>query len=437
MIGDSAEASLLAQLTDSATDWLHSTVLVPATLVELGLVLAAMIVAWPLARTVRSRFEERSKRNQRFAVVSRLWKTAAQVVFPSIWLVLQLIAIGVTNELGIRNGLLIITTSLLTAWVLVRLFTAIVANPFLSGAVATVAWIIAALNILGILDETQAILDSAKITLGQLSISALTVLQGVIALWILLWVTSVIGQLIEARLRVSPNLTPSIQVLSVKLLRIVLGTFALLVTLTVVGVDLTALAVFGGAIGVGLGFGLQKIFANLVSGFILLLDKSIKPGDTIAVPGYYGRVDSLGARYVSVITRDGIEHLIPNEELITTRVENWSHSHSLLRLRKQVGVHYRSDVPKARALCLEAAAETERVLEDPRPVCLMVDFGDSSVVLELRFWINDPMEGRANVTSQVLEKIWDKFHQHGIEIPYPQRDLHLRSSSVALTADGD
>jgi len=286
------------------------------------------------------------------------------------------------------------------------------------------------LNILGVLDEAIVVLDSAAITVGKVNISALTVIQGTIALGILLWITSVIGQLAESRIKASPNLTPSIQVLSTKLLRISLAAIAFLFALNIVGIDITALAVVGGAIGVGLGFGLQKIFANLVSGFILLLDKSIKPGDVIAVTDYYGRVDSLGARYVSVLTRDGIEHLIPNEELITNRVENWSYSQSLLRIRKTVGIHYKSDVRKAIKLCLEAADETPRILKEPAAVCHMQEFADSSVNLEIRFWIDDPMNGRANVISPLLLNIWDKFHEHGIEIPYPQRDLHLRSSDV-------
>ncbi len=185
----------------------------------------------------------------------------------------------------------------------------------------------------------------------------------------------------------------------------------------------------GGAIGVGIGFGLQKIFSNLISGFILLLDKSIKPGDTIIVEGSYGRVDTLSARYVSVITRDGIEHLVPNEEMIVNRVENWSYSHNNVRLRIPVGVHYNSNVRKAIELCLQAADETERVLKSPKPACLLKGFGDSSVDLEIRIWVRDPMNGCSNVKSQVLLSVWDKFHEHNIEIPYPQRDLHLRSVS--------
>ena len=177
----------------------------------------------------------------------------------------------------------------------------------------------------------------------------------------------------------------------------------------------------------GLGFGLQKIFSNLVAGFILLTDKSIKPGDTINIAGQYGKIETLGARYVSVITRDGIEHLVPNEELITNRVENWSYSHDNVRLKIPVGVHYESDVHQAIGLCREAASNVKRVLAHPAPVCLLKGFGDSSVDLEIRIWIKDPMNGCANVKNEVLLGVWDLFHAHGIQIPYPQRDLHLKS----------
>ena len=334
------------------------------------------------------------------------------------------------DQIGQRHAALVVTSSLLTAWIVINIATVFVANPLLSRVIAIAAWVVAALNILGLLGESITFLDGASFAVGQVNISALTVIQGLVALAILLWITALAGQIIEGRIKASPNLTPSIQVLSSKLIRIGLAIVAFVFALQIVGINLTAFAVFGGAIGVGLGFGLQKIFANLVSGFILLLDKSIKPGDVIAIADYYGRVESLGARYVSVLTRDGIEHLIPNEELITTRVENWSHTQNLLRIRKTVGVHYLSDVRKAIELCLEAAGETPRILKDPAPVCHMQEFGDNSVNLEMRFWIDDPMNGRANVVSALLLRIWDKFHEHDIEIPYPQRDLHIRSSAV-------
>jgi len=216
-------------------------------------------------------------------------------------------------------------------------------------------------------------------------------------------------------------------VLAAKLARISLITLAILIALSSVGIDLTALAVFGGALGVGLGFGLQKIFSNLVSGIILLLDKSIKPGDVISLGTTFGWINHLGLRYTSVITRDGMEHLIPNEELITQRVENWSFSNKLVRLRAPVGVSYHSDIRLAMQLCLDAAKMSPRVQLDPEPKVQLLGFGDNSVNLEIRFWVDDPEQGRANITSEILLAVWDSFHEHGIEIPFPQRDLHIKS----------
>ena len=170
-----------------------------------------------------------------------------------------------------------------------------------------------------------------------------------------------------------------------------------------------------------------------MSGLLLLLDKSIKPNDVITVGGTYGWVESLGARYVSVRTRDGIEYLIPNEDLITQRVENWSHSDKVVRVNIPVGISYKSDVHLAIELCKQASSEVTRVLSDPAPNCLLRGFGESSVNLEIRVWIDDPSEGRANVTSEVLLRVWSLFHERGIEFPYPQRDLHLKSSDVDLS----
>lgn len=425
------------QFSERVQQWFSESVATTETAIELLLILAAALMAWMLSRRFRTAISTLRERHEGYALFRRLWQTVDKIALPILWVAIQWLIVLVMSSLELRHATIVITSSLLSAWIVISIVTVFVANPLWSAIIAAFAWIIAALNILGLFDETVALLRQATFGVGELTISALTVVQGILAFIILLWITAMAGQLIEGRIRSSKNMSPSIQVLSTKLTRIVLAVVALLFTLSIVGIDLTAFAVLGGAIGVGLGFGLQKIFANLVSGFILLLDKSIKPGDVIVVDTDYGKVESLGARYVSVLTRDGIEHLIPNEELITTRVENWTHSQNLLRIRKTIGVHYRSDIHKARELCLQAAAETPRILSDPAPVCLLMDFADSAVNLEMRFWIDDPMNGRANVISPLLLNIWDKFHEHDIEIPYPQRDLHLRSSSLSREDEYD
>ena len=180
-----------------------------------------------------------------------------------------------------------------------------------------------------------------------------------------------------------------------------------------------------GAIGVGLGFGLQKVVSNLVSGVIILLDKSIKPGDVISLGETFGWIQTLGARYASVVTRDGKEYLIPNEDLITGQVVNWSHSDEFVRLDLFFGTAYTDDPHKVRKLAIEAASRVNRVLTDRPSVCHIVGFGDSSVDYILRFWIRDPTEGLTNIRGNVYLALWDVFKENGISIPFPQREVKL------------
>lgn len=421
--------SMVKEWLASLQNWAETDLLTVSTGTQAGCIaiafLIALVLAKPARRTYRKIFDWLPDR-WRDAVA----RQASELSLPIIWLVLQIGILILAETMGWPDKLLDITVSLLMAWVIIRIASQLIRDPVWANLFACAAWIVAALSIVDLLAPTIASLDSASVKVGEVKISALTVIKGVVTLIVLLWLAAITSRLLEQRVQNLPNLTPSVQVLIGKLIKIVFVTVAILVAINSVGIDLTALAVFSGAVGVGLGFGLQKVVSNFVSGIILLLDRSVKPGDTIAVAGYYGRVDSLGARYASVITRDGVEHLIPNEEFITTRVENWSYSNETLRLRAKVGIHYKSDVRKAIELCLDAAANTKRILSEPKPACLLRGFGDSSIDLEVRFWVRDPMNGRANVTSELLLGIWDRFAEHEIQIPYPQRDLHLRSSDI-------
>jgi small-conductance mechanosensitive channel len=302
----------------------------------------------------------------------------------------------------------------------------------MSKFIALAVWTVAALNIINLNEPVTDVMDSIGITLGELRISALTVIEGIFILIVLLWLAILISQFIEQQIKKSTDLTPSVKVLISKLIKFTLIIIAVVAAISSVGIDLTAFAVFSGAVGIGIGLGLQKSIGNLFSGLMLLMDKSIKPGDLITVGDTYGTVASLNARYASIKKMDGTEHLIPNENLISQEVINWTHSDKLIRPDVAIGVHYQSDVRKAIELCLESAKVVERVLDYPEPDCLLTGFGDSSVDLLLRFWINDPEKGVANVKSEILLNVWDKFHEHAIEIPYPQRDLHIRSSVIDI-----
>jgi small-conductance mechanosensitive channel len=415
-----AAQGLLAQINDIVRNplfWIQFVVIAAV------FVLARWLVT-PLLRRGLERLAESCTRVPKFR---RTLAALSEVANTIAWLALQWIAIVVASYLHWPSGALTVIASLLSAWLLIRLVTMLVANPVLARFIAITAWTIAALNIFGLLQPVNTFLDSWSVNIGQVRLSPLTVLKIGLSLWFSLWLANGLATLVERKLALSQSVAPTMRVLGAKLTRISLIMGAFLIALSAIGIDLTAFAVFSGALAVGLGFGLQKIFSNLVSGVILLMDRSIKPGDVIAVGNSFGWINHLGARYASVITRDGIEHLIPNEELITQRVENWSYSDEQVRLRIPIGIAYRSDPRLAMKLCVEAAEMVPRVQLQPEPRCQLMGFGDSSVDMELRIWIDDPQNGRANVISEVLLGVWDRFHEHGIEIPFPQRDLHLRS----------
>ena len=250
---------------------------------------------------------------------------------------------------------------------------------------------------------------------------------------VLLFAARFLSRTTAAQIRRNEEISPSMQVLAVKFLQVILYGAAFFIGLKAVGVDLTGLAVLSGAIGVGLGFGLQKVVSNLVSGVILLLDRSIKPGDVISLGETFGWINSLGARYVSITTRDGREYLIPNEDLITGQVVNWSHSDEFVRLDIYFGTAYADDPHKVRRIAVEAAKGVDRVLSFKPPVCHIVGFGDSSVDYILRFWIRDPTGGLTNIRGNVYLALWDAFQENGISIPFPQREVKMLPGSEITT----
>lgn len=357
-----------------------------------------------------------------------LHESVMGILFPLVWLLVQSFVIMLGVRFTLETNVLEVVSVLLLAWIIIRLSTGIVSSPFWAKLIAIIAWGFAALNILGLLGPTIASLDQLAFSIGKWHISVLGIIKTVLMMTFMLWLAITSSRTIERRIRKSSTLTPSMQELSSKLLKVTFVFLATVIGLTSVGVDLTAFAVFGGALGVGLGFGLQRIVANLMGGLVLLMDRSIKPGDVIEIEdnqGSYGWVNALGARFVSVITRDGKEHLIPNEDMITRKVINWSYSDTNVRIKVPARVAYSSDVNLAMNLMVEAAMETPRVLESPAPRCLLFEFGENAVILELRIWASDPHNGVANLRSAVLLKVWNKFREHGIRFPYPQRDVHL------------
>ena len=328
--------------------------------------------------------------------------------------------------------LVVLAATLVTAWLVVGLFARLIRNSFLRRIVSWGAWIWVTLYYLGFWDDTARVLDSIAIELGGFRLSALAILKALVLTTALLSIARIITGQTTARLRHNEDISPSMTELAIKTMQVLLYGAAVFIGVKAVGFDLTGLAFLSGAIGLGLGFGLQKVVSNLVSGVIILLDKSIKPGDVISLGETFGWIASLGARYVSVVTRDGKEYLIPNEDLITGQVVNWSHSNEFVRVDLEFGTSYHDDPHLVRKIAIEAALSADRVLSNRPAVCHITGFGDSSVDYILRFWITDPVEGLTNVRGAVYLALWDSFKTNGISIPFPQRELRMLDGSTLV-----
>lgn len=436
--------SVLPLLADTSF-WLNEVV-TSWNLIQLALLLSLAAAAHLIARSAVPVLKRlvlplgNRDRLQRFLVML-INRTRSITLMVLLWIAILVLG-DVQDDSPLR--LLRVAGNLVTAWVVISILTKAMRNRAMSRSFAVIIWTIAALNILGVLPATLAALDGVALNIGDTRITALAVLNALLLSVLLIWAAFGVAAMVENRLERSQDLQPATRVLLAKLFRVAILAVAFVLALDLTGIDLTALAVFGGAVGLGLGFGLQKVISNLVSGFILLMDKSIKPGDVISVDDSFGWITRLNARYVSIITRDGREHLIPNEDLITNKVVNWSHSHTRVRLEIEFGVAYDSDPHQVRELAIEAATDVERVLSNPAPVCHFTEFGDSSLNFVLRFWIQDPADGVVNIRGKVLLSLWDIFKEHGVGIPFPHREVIFRTplevvdkrSADAASGDG-
>ena len=302
---------------------------------------------------------------------------------------------------------------------------------------AIAVWALVATQMLGWLDAIVALLDSIGLSTGDRRITIWSVIATLFAVSVCVIASVWVARWVDRRVNSIQMLAPSTRIGIAKTSYAFFIGFGVLLGLRASGVDLTALAVFSGAIGLGLGFGLQAILANFVSGFVLLVDKSIKPGDVISFTGTtgtsthgFGWVEELRGRYLVVRDRDGVATLVPNQNVITNQVINWSYGHPKVRLRLPVRISYQDDVELALRLLLEAAQEHPRVLRDPPPVSRLMDFADYGMEIELRFWIGDPAEGVNNVRSDINRRIWALFRQHRITIPPAQREIRILEGST-------
>lgn len=429
-----AELEAIGQSLLAQAEGFAASLWQPWTLYQIGFALALFAVAHLLRAYVSPRLRAWLRTREGWP----LWRMRYAVVFNKrmraiFFVVMIWCAVWTLREMTwpSRSYLLTVIANLATAWLIIALTTRLIGNALIRSVVRYGAWVWVTLSILGLTREAQTVLDSAAIEAGDFRLSIWMIVQGVMILGVLIFAARLLTRTTTGRIKQIEDISPSMQVLAIKALQIVFYGAAIFIGLKTVGVDLTGLAFLSGAIGVGLGFGLQKVVSNLVSGVIILLDKSIKPGDVISLGETFGWINSLGARYVSVVTRDGKEYLIPNEDLITSQVVNWSHSNAFVRLDINFGTSYADNPHQVRKLAIAAAQSVDRVLASRPTVCHIVGFGDSSVDYVLRFWIEDPTGGLTNIRGNVFLALWDTFEANGISIPFPQREVKVLSETSA------
>jgi small-conductance mechanosensitive channel len=418
------------------TEFLHSAarsvgaeVTSPWFYLQLGLILAGAGIAIGVGAGVRSRIDMTSLAMGWPAPLRLFMRVLVGSASTAVFAVLMTLArlVMLTSTWPSRSYLLSVAANLAFAWLIIRLVTSVIRNPFIVSLVSLAAWLVAALSILGLLEPTIEALDSVSIVLGGLRLTPLLLIKLGVLLIAALWLTNIASNFVESRITRSGDLTPSIQVLLIKMIRLALMIFAVAVVMSAVGINLSALAIFSGAAGVGIGFGLQKIVANFISGIILLVDKSVKPGDLVTIGDSTGRISAMKTRYISVAAGDGREFLIPNEDLVTQKVVNWTYTDNNTLVKVNFGTNYDADPRLVCKLAVEVAVAAPRAIKSKAPNCVLVEFAEAGMKFSLTFWISDP-DGMDNVKSDAMLSLWDAFKRAGIQVPYPVREIRVRGA---------
>ncbi|KXU87794.1 mechanosensitive ion channel protein MscS [Paraburkholderia monticola] len=403
----------------------------PVMLWQVAILVATLVVAWLLARALRRRIERPRYQSLRFGMES-----LDRAAFPLIGAALVWLARAIADPF-MDTALLDLALVPLVGIGLIYIvffFARRVFNreggehPWLflvEKIVSVVVWVGMVLTLLGIQNAVIEWMDSVRFRVGNAHMTLLSLITGLLWVGVTMIVAMWLGSTFEDRLMRSKTLDANLKVVVARVGRAAFVLAAILVSLSIVGIDITVLGVFGGALGVGLGFGMQKIASNYVSGFIILLDRSLRIGDTINVSGLQGRVTQIRTRYTVVRGLDGIETLIPNEKLITDVVQNQSSYLTRGYARLAVQIAYTSDVEQVMTLLAQAADDVPRVLREPAPTPFLVGFGPDGINLELGFWIEDAASGTGGVRSTVNRNIWRLFSEHGVTIPLAQREVRI------------
>jgi small-conductance mechanosensitive channel len=422
------------------TEFLHAAarsvgaeVTSPWFYLQLGLILAGAGIAFAAGASVRSRIDMTSLAMGLPTPLRLFIRVLVGSTSTAVFAVEMTLArvVMLTSTWPSQSYLLSVAANLAFAWLIIRLVTSVIHNTFIVRVVSLSAWLVAALSILGKLEPTIDALDSVSIVLGGLRLTPLLLVKLGVLLVVALWLSNIASNFVEGRITRSGDLTPSIQVLLVKMVRLALMIFAVAVVMSAVGINLSALAIFSGAAGVGIGLGLQRIVANFISGIILLADKSVKPGDLVTIGDSSGRISAMKTRYISVAAGDGREFLIPNEDLVTQKVTNWTYTDKNTLVKVNFATNYDADPRLVCKLAIDIAAGAKRAIKLKPANCLLTEFAEAGMKFSLTFWIADP-DGMDNVKSEVMLALWDAFKREGIRMPYPVREIRIRGGALPV-----
>lgn len=403
----------------------------PAIFWQVGVLAVCLFIAWLITRQVKAVLRRRRAADPSLAAGAGE-EGLRRVVFPLTALGLVMVARLVLANWHHTN-LLKLAVPLLLAMAVVRLTVHALKRSFpragwlasFERAFAFGAWVVVALHLSGVLPTVIDGLEQVSFSIGKAKVNLWMLLQGALTVFVTVLVALWVAGVIESRLMRTEGLDGNLKLVFTRLSRGLLVVLAVAIGLPLVGIDLTALSVFGGALGVGLGFGMQKIAANYVSGFILLLDRSIRIGNLISVGNERGIVSQITTRYTVLKGMTGIESIVPNETLVGSIVQNETFTDPKVRVAVPIQVGYATDLEKAMAIMIEAAQAQPRVMEDPAPGAFLESFADSGINLQLGFWIRDPAEGTLGIRSAINMQIWRRFKEEGIEIPFPQREVRV------------
>lgn len=403
-----------------------------AVLWQLAIIVSSLLVAWSINSMQRARL---ASSNAHYAAIGGI----TRVLFPISSLVMVLLGQLVISH-WYSTSLLALASRLLVAMVVIRLAVYVLRYVFApsgwlrttENVVSTAVWLVLVLHVTGLLPDMIEALDGIRFNIGKSTVSLWLVIQGLFTVLVTVFVALWLSRLIENKLMMATHIAINMRVVINKVIRITFVFFAVLVALSAVGLDITLLSVFGGALGVGLGFGLQKIASNYVSGFIILLDESMNLGDFVTIGSYYGSVQELRSRYMVLRQLDGTDVIIPNETLMTSAVVNHTATRRHVKIALPIQVGYETDLRATLELMKEVASRHPRVMKDPAPDAKLVGFGESGIDLNLTVWVPDPENGAGDVPSTVYLNLWDEFKARDISIPYPQREVHVFGHGVGI-----